>query len=82
MRTVDAAGVLAVVAVAVAAILGGAFYPGPRMVVGLSFVVTLAAAVYWRRDRLRTEEWAVVVFLVWSVSAGVLARTAPWSERP
>jgi len=81
MRTVDTAGVLAVVAVAVAAILGGAFYPGPRMVVGVCFVVTLAAAVYWRRDRLRTEEWAVVVFLVWSVLAGVLARTAPLAAR-
>ena len=81
MRTVDATGVLAVVVVAVAAILGGAFYPGPRMAVGLSFAVTLAAAVYWRRDRLRTEEWVVVVFLVWSVSAGVLARTAPLAAR-
>ncbi len=81
MRTVDATGVLAVVVVAVAAILGGAFYPGPRMAVGLSLAVTLAAAVYWRRDRLRTEEWVVVVFLVWSVSAGVLARTAPLAAR-
>jgi len=81
MRTVDATGVLAVVVVAVAAILGGAFYPGPRMAVGLSFAVTLAAAVYWRRDRLRTEEWAVVVFMVWSVLAGVLARTAPLAAR-
>jgi len=49
--------------------------------VGVCFAVTLAAAVYWRRDRLQTEEWAVVVFLVWSVSAVVLARTAPLAAR-
>ena len=81
MRLTDATSVLAVAVVAVAAIFGGAFYPGPRMVVGLSFAATLAAAVYWRRDRLRIEEWAVVVFLVWSVSAGILARTAPLAVR-
>jgi len=81
MRFADAAGILVVAIVGLAAVLGGAFYPGPRMVVGVCFAVTLAAAVYWRRDRLRTEEWAVVVFLVWSVAAGVVARTAPLAAR-
>ena len=81
MRSVDAVGVLAVAVVGLAAVLGGAFYPGPRMVVGGCLAVTLAAAVYWRRNRLQTEEWAVVVFLAWSVSAGVLARTAPLAAR-
>jgi len=81
MRLVDAAGILVVAMVATAAVLGGAFYPGPRMVVGVCFAVTLAAAVYWQRDCLRTEEWAVVMLLVWSVSAAVLARTAPLAAR-
>jgi hypothetical protein len=81
MRFADATGVLAVLAVAVAAILGGAFYPGPRIAVGLSFAVTLAAAVYWRRDRLQAEEWACVVFLGWGVAAGIVGRTAPLAVR-
>jgi len=81
MRRIDAAGVMAAAVVGLAAVLGGAFYPGPRMVVGGCFAVTLAAAVYWRRDRLRTEEWALVVFLGWSVVAGVVARTAPLAAR-
>ncbi len=81
MRRIDAAGVLSVAVVAVAAVLGGAFYPGPRMVVGLSFAVTLAAVVYRQRDRLRTEEWALIVFLGWSVVAGVVGRTAPLAAR-
>ena len=81
MRPVDATIVLAVVVVAVAAILGGAFYPGPRMAVGLSFAVTLAVAVYWRRDRLQADEWAWIVFLGWGVAAGVGAWTAPLISR-
>ena len=60
MRRNDAVGVLAVAVVGLAAVLGGAFYPGPRMVVGVCFAVTLAAVVYWRPDRLQIEEWAVV----------------------
>ncbi len=81
MRLVDAVGVLVVAVVGLAAVLGGAFYPGPRIAVGACLAVTLAAAVYWQRDRLQTEEWAVVVFLGWSVAAAVVARTAPLAAR-
>ena len=67
--------------VALAAILGGAFYPGPRVVVGVLLAVALAWAVTVIRGPLLPEEWLALGFVIWGVVAGVVANAAPLAAR-
>jgi cytochrome c-type biogenesis protein CcmH/NrfG/O-antigen ligase len=68
-------------AVALAAVLGGAFYPGPRIVIGVLMAVTLGFAAATARDRLRFEEWAFLAFIVWGSVAAVAAASTPLAAR-
>ena len=63
--------------VALAAILGGAFYPGPRVVIGVLLAVALGWAVAVRRGQLVPEEWVALGFVVWGVVSAALAAAAP-----
>jgi cytochrome c-type biogenesis protein CcmH/NrfG len=67
--------------VVVAAILGGAFYPGPRIVVGMLLAVTLGWAIAVMRGRLTAEEWMAFGFVVWGVVSAAVAATAPLAAR-
>jgi len=67
--------------VALAAILGGAFYPGPRVVIGVLLAVSLGWAVAVRRGQLVSEEWVALGFVVWGVVSAALAAAAPLAAR-
>jgi len=67
--------------VALAAILGGAFYPGPRVVIGVLLAVALGWAVAVRRGQLMSEEWVALGFVVWGVVSAALAAAAPLAAR-
>jgi hypothetical protein len=67
--------------VALAAILGGAFYPGPRVVIGVLLAVALGWAVAVRRGQLMLEERVALGFLVWGVVSAAVAAAAPLSAR-
>lgn len=77
----EATTVMAAAVVAIAAILGGAFYPGPRVVVGILMAVTLGWAATFIERRIDTEEWSVFGFIVWGVVAAVVAASAPLAAR-
>ncbi len=72
MKSLDAPCVAAAVVVTVAAICGGAFFPGPRIFVGIGFATVMAGAVFVVRDRFSGEEWALVGFIGWSILASVM----------
>jgi len=67
--------------VAVAAILGGAFEPGPRLVVGGLLAIVLAVVAGAWRGRLAPEEWALAAFIAWGVVAATIAGGAPLAAR-
>ncbi len=67
--------------VALAAILGGAFYPGPRVVIGVLLAVALGWAVAAKRGQLMSEEWVALGFVVWGVVSAALAAAAPLAAR-
>jgi len=67
--------------VALAAILGGAFYPGPRVVIGVLLAVSLGWSVAVRRGQLVSEEWVALGFVVWGVVSAALAAAAPLAAR-
>jgi len=67
--------------VALAAILGGAFYPGPRVVIGVLLAMALGCAVAVRRASLVSEEWVGLGFIVWGVLSAALAVAAPLAAR-
>jgi hypothetical protein len=68
-------------AVAIAVVLGGAFFPGPRIVAGvlIAFTLGLAAAIAW--GRLRAEEWAFLAFIAWGIADAVVIASAPLVAR-
>jgi hypothetical protein len=77
----EASVVIATSVVALAAVLGGAFYPGPRVVIGVLLAVALGWAVAVRRGQLLQEEWVALGFVVWGVVSGAVAAAAPLGAR-
>jgi O-antigen ligase len=67
--------------VALAAVLGGAFYPGPRVVIGLLLAVALGWAITTMRGKLHSEEWIAVGFVAWGVVSAVVAAATPLGAR-
>jgi O-antigen ligase len=70
-------GLVAAAAVGLAAVLGGAFYPAPRLLVG----VLLAAALGWGIARLprplEDHELLLAAFVLWGAVVAVVRPTAP-----
>ena len=80
--TIREASVVSVTSVvALAAVLGGAFYPGPRVVIGVLLAVALGWAVAVRRGQLLQEEWVALGFVVWGVVSAAVAAAAPLGAR-
>jgi O-antigen ligase len=77
----EASVVIVTSVVALAAILGGAFYPGPRIVIGVLLAIVLGWAVAVRKGRLMPEEWVALIFVVWGVVSAVVAAAAPLGAR-
>ena len=77
----EASVVIATSVVALAAVLGGAFYPGPRVVIGVLLAVALGWAVAVRRGQLLQEEWVALGFVVWGVVSAAVAAAAPLGAR-
>ena len=72
---------IASLVVAMAAILGGAFYPGPRVVIGCFLAIALGWSVAVMRGQLAPEEWVALGFVVWGVVSAALAAAAPLAAR-
>ncbi len=81
MTTRDASVVIVSSVVALAAILGGAFYPGPRVVIGVLLAVGLGLAVALRRGHLALEESAAFAFVLWGVVSAIAAAATPLGAR-
>jgi hypothetical protein len=81
VKRLDAAVVTVASTVAVAAILGGAFDPGPRVVVGAMLAVALGSATVFARVRLLAEEWVLFGFIVWGAVVAVVVATSPLAAR-
>ena len=81
MRTADTAVVAASGVVGLAAVLGGAFDPGSRLVVGILLTVVLAIAVYSWGEHPAPEEWAVLGAMTWGVIASIVVGGAPLVAR-
>jgi len=81
MNVRETSVVIASSVVALAAILGGAFYPGPRIVIGVLLAVVLGWAVAVRRGQLMSEECVALGFVVWGVVSAALAAAAPLAAR-
>jgi cytochrome c-type biogenesis protein CcmH/NrfG len=81
VKRLDAAVVTAASAVAAAAILGGAFDPGPRLVVGALLAVALASAAGFAPVRLVAEEWVLFGLIIWGAVAAVVVASSPLAAR-
>ncbi|MFC2144249.1 tetratricopeptide repeat protein [Acidobacteriota bacterium] len=67
--------------VALAAIFGGAFYPGPRVVIGVLLAGALGWAMTAMRGQLLSEEWVALGFVAWGVVSAVVAAATPLGAR-
>jgi O-antigen ligase len=77
----EASVVIASSVVALAAILGGAFFPGPRVVIGVLLAAALGWAVVVRRGQLVSEEWVALGFVLWGIVSAMVAAAAPLGAR-
>jgi hypothetical protein len=81
LRAAENLPVGAAVAAALTAALGGAFYPGQRLAIGLVLTVLLAGwGLQRRRSPLQPEEWVALAFLGWGVVAAA-AGAAPLAAK-
>lgn len=67
--------------VVVAAILGGAFFPGPRVVVGSLLAIVLGWAIGVMPGKVAAEEWLVLAFIASGVVSTAVAWAAPLAAR-
>ncbi len=81
MRAGDFGVIAGAMVVAVAAILGGAFLPGPRLIVGVLASVVIFVSVMTWRERLEVEEWLVLVFIAWGACSAVVSMNSPLAAR-
>ena len=77
----DVAVVATTTVVVTAAILGGAFFPEPRIVVGVLLACSLGAAIGSTSDRPAPEEWISLGLVFWAVAAAIAAAAAPLAAR-
>jgi hypothetical protein len=72
----------AAAAVAVTAVVGGAFYPGPRVAVGVALVLWVAWFALCREsDAPAPEEWALLALPVWGAVSTAVVGLAPLEGR-
>ena len=81
MKIAETAFLTVVTAVSAAAILGGAFYPGQRIAVGLVFSLGLGCVILSGIGKLAVEEKVLVGFLGWGVLTSVIASSPPLAGR-
>jgi cytochrome c-type biogenesis protein CcmH/NrfG len=77
----DASVMVTVAVMVTAAIFGGAFFPGPRIVVGLLLACSLGVAVGSTWSRFAAEEWLSLGFVSWAIVAATAAAAAPLAAR-
>ncbi len=70
------------VAVTVAAVLGGAFFPGPRLVIGvlLALLLGLFGSQQWRQS-LAPFEWALLAMVGWGVVSATVVGMSPLASK-
>lgn len=67
---------------AAAAVVGGAFFPGPRVAVGLALMLLALGLGLARRPlALTSEEWAAAAFLGWGIVAAAAVGMSPLASR-
>jgi hypothetical protein len=73
--------VIAAAVVVIAAILGGAFYPGPRILIGILLVCSLGVGIAGAWGRITPEEGLTLGFIACAALSAVVASTAPLAAR-
>jgi O-antigen ligase len=81
MTVRNAAVVIVASVVVMAAILGGAFFPGPRIVIGVLLAVSLGWAIAGTRGRITLDEWMTFGFIGSAVVSAMVAAAAPLAAR-
>ena len=81
MSAREAWAVMTAAVVVLAAILGGAFYPGQRIVVGVLLVCSLGVGVVVSWGRIRPEEGLALAFIACAVVSAIGASAAPLAAR-
>jgi len=77
-RAADGVPVGAALTVAVATVLGGAFFPGPRIVVGLLLVMLFWCFGSQRSPLALTSfEWALLALVAWGAISATVVWTSP-----
>ena len=82
LKNVEGVPVGAAVVVAVAAMLGGAFFPGQRLVIGLLLALLLGFLGSQRcRQTLTSVEWALLALVVWGGVSGTVVGMSPLAAK-
>lgn len=76
-RLAEPGALVAVGAVILAAVLGGAFTPGPKLAVAILLAVATACSVAGMRGRLRPDEAATLAVIGWASAVAVARGSAP-----
>ncbi len=78
---IEFAGTVATAAVVLTAVLGGAFDPGPRMVVGGALVLVWIVAASEIRMKLDRVELGLLALIAWGAASAVAVGSAPLSAK-
>ncbi len=81
IRDAEIAAPAAAIAVVVTALLGGAFSPGARLVVGLVLIVVWVVAGMTCAGRLDRIEWGMALLLAWGVVSAATVGAAPLASK-
>lgn len=81
-KAADGGALAGAAATAIAAILGGAFFPGQRLVIGALLAIVLVWFGCQRRQPfLEFHEWALLALVGWGGASAALAGTAPLAAK-
>ena len=81
IRPIDLGAPVAAAVVVLTAVLGGGFYPLPRLLVGVALIVVWAIATAGSSGRMdQTEIWQIA-FVAWGVVSAVLVGASPLASK-
>lgn len=74
-RGIEAVGIAAAVAVAISAVLGGAFSPTPRLAIGIALTAIVAWMVASWASSVEMDEWLILGVIAWGGLAALVYRS-------
>ena len=81
IRPVDLGATVAAAVVVLTAVLGGGFYPLPRLLVGVALIVVWAIAAAGSSGRMDQIEIGQIAFVAWGVVSAVLVGASPLASK-